>query len=134
MHRRPALSAVVGDHERQGVPLDVDVVERHEDPAVPKRQPLETGVRVDERRFRWTVLPFSAVTAPAGRRREDAYRPGQRIQVSVIELDKKRRRLSLGLEGDRAAGSKADIHAYSKTQSGTGLNAMAAAFEKLQQQ
>lgn len=80
------------------------------------------------------LLPFSAVTAPAGRRREDAYRPGQKIQVSIMELDKKRRRLSLGLEGDRAAGSKADIHTYGKTQSGSGLNAMAAAFEKLQQQ
>ena len=75
----------------------------------------------------------SAVSAPNGRRREDAYRPGQQINVTIMDLDPRRKRISLGLEGAKAEGSKADLHAYKKRQnqdSGS-LNAIAAAFEKL---
>ena len=82
------------------------------------------------------LLPFSAVTAPSGRRREDAYRAGQKISVRIMDVDAKKRRLSLGLEGSRAEGSKADLRAYRKQQvsDGGGLNAMAAAFEKMRRQ
>lgn len=79
------------------------------------------------------LLPFSAVSAPNGRRREDAYRPGQQINVTIMDLDPRRKRISLGLEGAKAEGSKADLHAYKRRQaedSGS-LNAIAAAFEKL---
>ena len=79
------------------------------------------------------LLPFSAVSAPNGRRREDTYRAGQQINVTIMDLDPRRKRISLGLEGAKAEGSKADLHAYKKRQdqdSGS-LNAIAAAFEKL---
>jgi small subunit ribosomal protein S1 len=79
------------------------------------------------------LLPFSAVSAPNGRRREDAYRAGQQINVTIMDLDPRRKRISLGLEGAKGEGSKADLHAYKKRQdqdSGS-LNAIAAAFEKL---
>jgi small subunit ribosomal protein S1 len=82
------------------------------------------------------LLPFSAVSAPAGRRREQAYRPGQKVTVSIMELDPKRQRISLGLEGARAEGSKADLNAFRRSQrsEGSGMGALAAAFEKLKQQ
>ena len=82
------------------------------------------------------LLPFSAVTAPGGRRREDAYRAGQKISVRIMDIDAKKRRLSLGLESARAEGSKADLRAYKSQQRSEdgGLNAMAAAFEKMRRQ
>jgi len=80
------------------------------------------------------LLPFSAVTAPAGRRREDAFRVGQKMQITIMEIDTKRKRISLGLEGSKAQASKADVVAYRQQSSGSGLNALAAAFEKLKQQ
>jgi small subunit ribosomal protein S1 len=82
------------------------------------------------------LLPFAVVTAPAGRRKEHAYRPGQDVRVQVMQVDAKRHRISLGLEGSAAEGSKADYKNYVKQQrdDSASLGTLAAAFEKLKGQ
>jgi small subunit ribosomal protein S1 len=78
------------------------------------------------------LLPFSEVSTPPGRRKENMYHPGQMVTVQILQLDAKRRRISLGSEGSKVEGSTADYRAYlKKQQRDTGLNAIAAAFEKL---
>lgn len=82
------------------------------------------------------LLPFSALSAPQGRRKEQAYRAGQKISVQIMELDAKRKRISLGLKGSAAEGTSSDVRSYQKEQRGeesTGMGALAAAFEKLKQ-
>jgi small subunit ribosomal protein S1 len=80
------------------------------------------------------LLPFSEVSTPPGRRKENMYHPGQTVRVQILQLDAKRRRISLGSEGSKVEGSTADYRAYLKRQQrDTGLNALAAAFEKLKQ-
>jgi hypothetical protein len=55
--------------------------------------------------------------------------------VQVLQVDAKRKRISLGAEGSKVEGSTADYRAYLKKQQrdSGGLNALAAAFEKLKQ-
>jgi small subunit ribosomal protein S1 len=78
------------------------------------------------------LLPFSEVSTPPGRRKENMYHPGQVVNVQILQLDAKRRRISLGSETSKVEGSAADYRAYLKRQQrDTGLNALAAAFEKL---
>lgn len=79
------------------------------------------------------LLPFSEVPAPPGRKKEHAYRPGQTVSVQVLELDNRRRKISLGREGSASEGTSADLRAYKKRQhhESAGLNTLAAAFEKL---
>ena len=82
------------------------------------------------------LLPFSEVSTPPGRRKENMYHPGQSVNVQVLGIDVKRRRISLGSETSRVEGSQTDYRAYLKRQqrdTGPGLNALAAAFEKLRQ-
>lgn len=80
------------------------------------------------------LLPFSEVSTPPGRRKENMYHPGQQVTVQILQLDAKRRRISLGSEGSKVEGSTADYRAYLKRQQrDSGLNALAAAFEKLKQ-
>jgi small subunit ribosomal protein S1 len=81
------------------------------------------------------LLPFSEVSTPPGRRKENMYHPGQQIRVQVLQVDTKRKRISLGAEGSKVEGSTADYRAYQKKQQrdSGGLNALAAAFEKLKQ-
>jgi small subunit ribosomal protein S1 len=81
------------------------------------------------------LLPFSELTTPPGRRKENMYHPGQSLTVQILQLDAKRRRISLGTEGSKVEGSTADYRAYLKRQQrdSGGLNALAAAFEKLKQ-
>jgi small subunit ribosomal protein S1 len=81
------------------------------------------------------LLPFSELTTPPGRRKENMYHPGQSVTVQILQLDAKRRRISLGTESSKVEGSTADYRAYLKRQQrdSGGLNALAAAFEKLKQ-
>ncbi len=81
------------------------------------------------------LLPFSALSTPPGRRKENMYHPGQAVTVQILQLDVKRRRISLGTEASKVEGSTADYRAYVKRQQrdSGGLNAIAAAFEKLKQ-
>ena len=89
-------------------------------------QPLPTD--------RIPLLPFSELSTPPGRRKENMYHPGQTITVQVLQVDAKRKRISLGAEGSKIEGSTADYRAYlKKQQRESGLNAIAAAFEKLKQ-
>ena len=80
------------------------------------------------------LLPFSELSTPPGRRKENMYHSGQTVTVQILQLDPKRRRISLGAEGSKVEGSTADYRAYLKRQQREGgLNAIAAAFEKLKQ-
>jgi small subunit ribosomal protein S1 len=81
------------------------------------------------------LLPFSELSTPPGRRKENMYHPGQAVTVQILQLDAKRRRISLGTESSKVEGSTADYRAYLKRQQrdSGGLNAIAAAFEKLKQ-
>ena len=62
------------------------------------------------------------------------YHPGQSVNVQILQVDAKRRRISLGSETSKVEGSTADYRAYLKRQQrDTGPHALAAAFEKLKQ-
>ncbi len=80
------------------------------------------------------LLPFSALgSAPANPRRQ--FHPGKEVSVRVLAIDRDKRRISLGTESSLAEGSTTDYREYKKQQKGTssssGLNAMAAAFQKV---
>lgn len=123
----------------RAVPADdpwKDVASRYEEGSVVEghvEQATRFGFFVELEPGLTGLLPFSEVSAPAGRRKEQTYHPGQDLKVQIMQLDPRRRRISLGLEGSKAEGSKADYRAYVKQQrdEGPGLGALAAAFEKL---
>ncbi len=80
------------------------------------------------------LLPMSAVTLPDGNQAQRAYPPGRQLKVVIESVDRKRRRLGLAPPGSQLVGTKADYKNYRKRQKKpAGLNAMAAAFAKLQQ-
>ena len=78
------------------------------------------------------LLPFSTLGNAIGNPRKQ-FHPGKEISVRVLAIDRERKRISLGTEQSKAEGSSVDYREYKKRQSktkATGLNAMAAAFEK----
>ncbi len=80
------------------------------------------------------LLPMSAVTLPDGNQAQRAYPPGRQLKVIIESIDRKRRRLGLAPPGSQLVGTKADYKNYRKRQKKpAALNAMAAAFAKLQQ-
>jgi predicted RNA-binding protein with RPS1 domain len=83
------------------------------------------------------LLPNSATGLAKGARPEREFPVGKRIKVQVVSVDTRRHRISLAREGSRLEGSHADYREYvQKTKSGrggSGLNALAAAFEKLRE-
>jgi small subunit ribosomal protein S1 len=80
------------------------------------------------------LLPFSSLPETQGPRPPRQFQPGEKLQVIVDAIDTKRRRISLAPVGSRLEGTKSDYRDYQKKQtSSTGLGALAAAFEKLQQ-
>lgn len=78
------------------------------------------------------LLPFSQMSQEGPVRQR--HTAGQRLRVQVASIDRSRRRLSLAPVGSRLEGTKADFRDYQKKQKsgGEGLNAMAAAFAKLE--
>ncbi len=81
------------------------------------------------------LLPFSALPGIGNPRKQ--FHPGKEVQVRVLSIDRERRRISLGTEASQAEGSNVDYREYKKQQqekTPRGLNAMAAAFEKLKEQ
>ncbi len=80
------------------------------------------------------LLPMSAVTLPEGNQASRAYPPGREIKVVIESVDRKRRRLGLAPPGSQLVGTKTDYKKYRQRQKQSGgLNAMAAAFARLQQ-
>jgi small subunit ribosomal protein S1 len=80
------------------------------------------------------LLPYSAMSMPEGSRPERTYGAGQPIVVQVAGIDFKRRRISLAPKGKQLEGTKADYREYQnkqKQRTAGGLNALAAAFAKL---
>jgi ribosomal protein S1 len=60
------------------------------------------------------------------------YHPGKEVSVQIVSVDKRRRRVSLGLEGSGSEGSQADFDSFQKQQQSEepAFNAMAAALNK----
>ncbi|MEM7049774.1 MAG: S1 RNA-binding domain-containing protein [Acidobacteriota bacterium] len=80
------------------------------------------------------LLPNSETGLPRGANISRAYSPGQKVQVQVVSIDRRRKRISLAREGSKVEGSRADYQAYMKSQKASeakGMSAMEAAFAKL---
>ena len=81
------------------------------------------------------LLPSSKMSIPAGTSASRVFRPGREVTVQIVTVDPRRQRISLGLEGDGAEGSRTDYEAYRQGQdqggSGGGFNALAAALSKI---
>ncbi len=82
------------------------------------------------------LLPASVLSLPRDASINRMYHPGKQLSVMVMSVDPRRRRISLALEGSQSEGSRSDFESYKKTQqvdTDTGFNALAAAFQKVQQ-
>jgi len=78
------------------------------------------------------LLPGSETGLPRGASLGKAYPVGKQIQVQVSQVEPRRKRISLTLEGKTLEGSRADYQAYlKKTRSSTSMGALAAALSRL---
>ena len=79
------------------------------------------------------LLPFSNLSMSPGANPKRQYHAGKEVSVRVLSIDREKRRISLGTESSKAEGSSVDYREYKQQQSrmDSGLNAMAAAFEKV---
>jgi small subunit ribosomal protein S1 len=81
------------------------------------------------------LLPASEMGMPRGASIGKAYPVGKKVSLQVAQVDARRKRISLTLEGKTLEGSRADYQAYvKKNRRDTGLSALAAAFERLKGQ
>lgn len=78
------------------------------------------------------LLPTANMALPRDASVARVYHPGKRVKVQVVNVDKRRRRVALGLEGSGTEGSQADFDSFRKQQQQEepAFNAMAAAFAK----
>lgn len=60
------------------------------------------------------LLPNSHTESPRGGQARRNFRPGQKIEVSVIDMDRKRRKITLSQKGDGADGNAGEYKAYQK--------------------
>ncbi|MEZ5332293.1 MAG: S1 RNA-binding domain-containing protein [Thermoanaerobaculia bacterium] len=78
------------------------------------------------------LLPSSKMNIPRDSSPARAFPPGKEVAVQVIGIDRKRRRISLGLEGEGAEGSRRDYEEFQRRQeSSGGFNALASALQKV---
>lgn len=80
------------------------------------------------------LLPTSEMELPREASAARAFPPGKEVTLQVLGTDPRQRRLTLGPEGSRAEGSRADLKAYQKrqhSQTTSGFNALADALKKL---
>ena len=83
------------------------------------------------------LLPASVMNLPRDASINRMYSPGKELSVMVMSVDPRRRRISLALEGSQTEGSRSDFEKFKKSQqseSSSGFNALAAAFQKIQKQ
>ena len=78
------------------------------------------------------LLPAANMSLPRDASLARVYHPGKEVSVQIVSVDKRRRRVSLGLEGSGSEGSKADFDSFRQQQQSEqpAFNAMAAAFAK----
>jgi small subunit ribosomal protein S1 len=77
------------------------------------------------------LLPGSELGLPRGANVGRVYSVGKEIKVQVSQVDIRRKRISLTIEGKTLEGSRSDYQTYVKqTRKATGLGALAAALEK----
>ncbi|GMU67033.1 MAG: hypothetical protein AMXMBFR36_33070 [Acidobacteriota bacterium] len=78
------------------------------------------------------LLPTSEMGMPRGASVGRAYSVGKKVKLQVAQVDARRKRISLTLEGKTLEGSRTDYQNYvKKNRRDTGLSALAAAFERL---
>ena len=71
---------------------------------------------------------------PKGANIGRTYGVGKQVKLQVAQVDGRKKRISLTLEGKTLEGSKSDYQSYLKqTKKSTGLGAMASALERLRQ-
>ena len=81
------------------------------------------------------LLPASAMNLPRNANPARIYNPGKEVAVQVLSIDRRRRRISLSLEGSQVEATRADLKSYLAEQGsgGTSFGALAAAFDKARQ-
>ena len=80
------------------------------------------------------LLPNSQTGLPRGTNAARAFSPGQQVKIQVLQIDVRRKRISLGKEGSQVEATKADLQEFKKQQreqETEAAGAMAAAFAKL---
>ncbi len=60
------------------------------------------------------LLPNSHTDSPKGGQTRRNFRPGQKLEVTVIDMDRRRRKITLSQKGDGADGHAGDFKAYQK--------------------
>ena len=80
------------------------------------------------------LLPASEMGLPKGANVGRTYGVGKQVKLQVAQVDARKKRISLTLEGKTLEGSKSDYQSYLKqSKRSTGLGAMASALERLRQ-
>ena len=80
------------------------------------------------------LLPNSEMGLPRGANIARIYSVGKQVKLQVAQVDGRRRRISLTIEGKTLEGSRSDYQSFLKqSRRETGLGAMAAALEKIRQ-
>jgi small subunit ribosomal protein S1 len=78
------------------------------------------------------LLPSSKMNIPRESSPARSFPPGKEVAVQVIGIDRKRRRISLGLEGEGSEGSRRDYEDFQRRQEiSGGFNALASALQKV---
>jgi len=78
------------------------------------------------------LLPSSKMNIPRESSPARSFPPGKEVTVQVIGIDRKRRRISLGLEGEGSEGSRRDYEDFQRRQEiSGGFNALASALQKV---
>lgn len=80
------------------------------------------------------LLPFSVLGGVSHPKRQ--FQVGKPVEVKVLAIDTDKKRISLGTEQSRAEGNRQDFKEYVKSSkpAKSGMNTLAAAFEKLKDQ
>jgi small subunit ribosomal protein S1 len=80
------------------------------------------------------LLPTSEMGLPRGASIGKAYQIGKQVTLQVAQVDVRRKRISLTLQGKTLEGSRSDYQNYvRKTRREDGMGALAAAFERIKE-
>ncbi|MGE0640431.1 MAG: S1 RNA-binding domain-containing protein [Thermoanaerobaculia bacterium] len=80
------------------------------------------------------LLPASEMGLPKGANIGRTYGVGKQVKLQVAQVDARKKRISLTIEGKTLEGSKSDYQSYLKqSRKSTGLGAMASALARLRQ-
>jgi predicted RNA-binding protein with RPS1 domain len=113
-----------------------DVAERYEEGT------LVTGVVERTTRFGAFIqlepgltglLPMSEMNLPREASAARVFPSGKEVKVQVVSVDRRRRRISLGLEGSNLEGSRSDYKAFKSSQKDTGFHPFAEALKNFRQ-